>query len=171
MKLPHRLKTFGNMAKKEQTKHDSSLSVRSIGTGEIVPSPKNGPTNEYFVATDGDDSFFVVQGFKALASKWLICKVPGPSNETKSLEITKEKTSTEYDTIANRTDSNSSLSEREDDKVTYDLTTDLAYHNISEREGADLIHTALTPQEQSAMPDAFMPLRHYRAEKVGLVES
>ena len=92
-------------------------------------------------------------------------------NPTTSSSSSTTASETRDDIPVVHTDSNSSLSDRgigeDEGKVVYDSTTDLAYHDSSEREGAELIRRALTPEEESAMPDNFMPLRHYRAEKVG----
>jgi len=140
------------------------LSVRSMGTGEIVPSPvaKNGVT--CFVE---NDDFFVVRNFKVLASKWLKCEAPESPKDIQAVVEKQESPTTENTSVANRTDSNVSMSEEEpeSEEVAYDLTTDMAYHNSTEVEGAELVRKALTPEEESSMPDAFMPLRHYRAEK------
>jgi len=144
-------------------KSPSSLSVRSIGIGEIErvsTADLSSPAANHVVVGNEEESSFVVRNFRALKSKWL--------HHDKPVD---EKGLIENDTIAIRTDSSSMSEGASEDTVPYDLTTDLAYHNSSEREGADLIYRALTPEEQSAMPDSFMPLRHYRAEKVGLVRS
>jgi len=131
----------------------SVRTIRTIGTGEIervaiVDSTSN-----------KDDSCFVVRNFRAATSKLLHHNDPSPSK-------TKTATVIEHGILAIRTDSNCSLSEGGiGEEMVYDLTTDLAYHDSSEREGAELVHRALTDEEQKAMPDAFMPLRHYRAEK------
>lgn len=138
------------------------MSVRSIGTGEIAPSPvaKSGIT---CFAENEEDSFFVVRSFKSIASKWLKCDATASPKEITAAET--KKATAENDTVANRTDSNVSLSE-EEEEIVYDLTTDMAYHNSTELEGAEEVRKALTPDEETSMPDAFMPLRHYRAEKV-----
>lgn len=136
-------------AKQTLTKQGSKLSVRSIGTGEIAPSPTKKPGQ--VVETETDDSYYIVKGFKSMASKWL------------NYETTNAETSAN-ETNSSSLSSNSSLSENEE--VKFDLTTDLAYHNSAELEGAELVRKALSPEEESAMPDDFMPLRHYRAEKV-----
>jgi len=112
------------------------------------------------------DAFFVVRNFKAFTSKWRLHSSSSPTEATAAKM--EEATVAEHDTLAVRTDSNSILSEVgsvKKEEVVYDSTRDLAYHNSSEREGAKLVYRALTPEERSAMPDAFMPLRHYRAEK------
>jgi hypothetical protein len=166
------------MAKTLQNKNSSSsLSVRSIGTGEIERvstaescSPMASKSDQNSSEAENEECpLFVVRNFQALTSNFLHWNVPTSSSSTETTATdTKEAIVAEDDAIAVRTDSNSSLSEGE---IVFDLTTDLAYHNSSEREGADLVHRALTPEEQSAMPDVFMPLRHYRAEKVRLMES
>jgi len=149
------------------------LSVRSIGTGEVVPSqdPKNTDTSENI---DGDEPSpsFVVRNFRGFTSKWLKYHHDTSTKNAEADAVTKPNTNsksiTKQDTfVSSSTDSNYSGSERggEETEHDYDTTIDLAYHNISEREGAELVHQALTPEEQSAMPDTFMPLRHYRAEK------
>ena len=143
------------MTNKKLTKQGSRLSVRSIGTGEIAPSPVAKNTDRaFFAEKETDDSYFVVKGFKSMASKWLNYETPETTNAAQEMESR---------TNSSSISSSSSLS---DDEVQFDLTTDLAYHNSAEREGAELVRKALTPEEQSAMPDDFMPLRHFRAEKV-----
>lgn len=154
-------------------KSPSSTSVRSIGAGEIKrvsssPLAKGGAT-----CNEGD-CFFIVRNFNAFASM-LMHYNNGNNNPTLSSSSsataseTKEDTVTEDDIPVVHIDSNSSLSDggvgEDDGKVVYDSTTDLAYHDSSEREGAELIRRALTSEEDSALPDIFMPLRHYRAEK------
>lgn len=142
------------MANDKLTKQGSKLSVRSIGTGEIAPSPTKNTGQAGSAETETDDSYYIVKGFKSMASKWLKYDAPETTNAKDSAN----------ETNSSSLSSNSSLSENEE--VKFDLTTDLAYHNSSELEGAELVRKALTPEEQSAMPDDFMPLRHYRAEKV-----
>lgn len=141
---------------KTLTKQGSKLSVRSIGTGEIAPSPVAKNTQRtFFAETETDDSYFVVKGFKSMASKWLNYETPETTNAAQEME-----------SRTNSSSISSSSSSLSDDEVRFDLTTDLAFHNSAEREGAELVRKALTPEELSAMPDDFMPLRHYRAEKV-----
>lgn len=158
------------------------MSVRSIGTGEIAPSPdpKNTNTSEN---SDGDEppSSFVVRNFRGFTSKWLQYHHDTTNAETEADAdaVTKSNTNTKLfakqDTFvsSSSTDSNYSGGERggEETEHEYDTTSDLAYHNFSERKGTELVNQALTPEEQSAIPDTFMPLRHYRAEKVGRVSS
>ena len=112
----------------------------------------------------------MVRNFKVLASKWLKCEAPESPKDIQAVVEKQESPTTENTSVANRTDSNVSMSEEEpeSEEVAYDLTTDMAYHNSTEVEGAELVRKALTPEEESSMPDAFMPLRHYRAEKVSL---
>ena len=146
----------------------SSLSVRSIGTGEIAPSPTESK-KEDTSSNDSSAKPFVVRNFRGFTSDWLHVN----KNNTK-YGTAKENTKTLTKQRTGSTDSNSSESELEGEETdksnfeaSYDTTTDLSYHNASEQEGAKLVHQALTADEQSRMPDAYMPLRHYRAEKVG----
>ena len=174
--VPYRIvsrNTLWRMPRKRLTSRESStsLSVKSLGTGEMekVTTPTSADPSSPVANAECDDvSSFVVRNFRALTSKWLQPQdtVSSSSSSETMEEGTKEAAIAEQD-------SHSSLSEKEtEEKVEYDLTTDLSYHDSSEKEGADLVCKALTPEEQSAMPDAFMPLRHYRAEKVGrLVEN
>mmetsp|Transcript_720 Transcript_720/g.1320 ORF Transcript_720/g.1320 Transcript_720/m.1320 type:complete len:345 (+) Transcript_720:128-1162(+) len=65
-------------------------------------------------------------------------------------------------------DNDNSSQENEDDnhaEVILDTSTDLAYHSKDEHAGCRRIIKSLTEEEVQSMPDAFMPLRHYRAEK------
>lgn len=44
--------------------------------------------------------------------------------------------------------------------------TDLSCHSDAERDGCDHIRAALTEDEMNSLADDYMPLRHFRAEKV-----
>lgn len=48
----------------------------------------------------------------------------------------------------------------------YDTKTDLSYHSDIEKDGCDRIRNSLTNDEIQELADEYMPLRHYRAEKV-----
>lgn len=161
------------MTKKSLIKRSSSfMSIRSIGSGEIkrVSSSSFGKIDG---ACNEGDCFFIVRNFNAFTSMFMHYNsskngTVSSSFPTTSIE-TKEEATMQGDSPSLHTGSNSSISDTlvgEDEiKVVYDSTTDLAYHNSSEKDGAKLIRLALTPKEESAMPDMFMPLRHYRAEK------
>mmetsp|Transcript_29195 Transcript_29195/g.79011 ORF Transcript_29195/g.79011 Transcript_29195/m.79011 type:complete len:400 (-) Transcript_29195:328-1527(-) len=145
----------------------SSLSVRSLGTGEIAPSPdcRNGTDQQT------DESSFVVRNFRGLRSKWVHCEHDernkngnDPCSTGKPASSGAKSLSKQDTFVSSTTDSDREETEEETGHD-YDTTTDLAYHNASEKEGAELVRRALTPEEESAMPDEFMPLRHYRAEK------
>ena len=57
-----------------------------------------------------------------------------------------------------------------ENKVTSDMTNvDFEYADSDEVAGTAEIIASLTQEEQKAMPDEFMALRHYRAEKVRLM--
>ena len=140
----------------------TSVSVRTLGTGEIgkiqsngagscSPAPENCSSNH----DDGHESFVVIN---FLASSPLLTTTSDEKNVAKSRTIVKQDTHT-------ISSSSSNDDEEDDEGIVFDETTDLAYHNRSEREGSDQIYRALSAEERSAMPDEFMPLRHYRAEK------
>jgi hypothetical protein len=111
---------------------------------------------------NGQHESFVVR-FRDFTSSWR----QQPSTTTTTATTANSETLTALST----TSSSGSISDDEDEKeddgnIGFDTTTDLSYHNVLEQEGSKIILQALTPNEQSAIPDEFMPLRHYRAEKV-----
>ena len=129
----------------------------TLGTGEIerVSSPiskNNNHIDNHHHNHDEENESFVVRNFRAVTFGWLA------SDNTSTSTSISTSTSTTITKIA-------TISSEEEEEE-YDATTDLAYHDRSEREGSELVHQALTPEERNAMPDAFMSLRHYRAEKV-----
>lgn len=165
--------------------------VRTIGAGEIErvmtttttsssPISKNDDHHHRHHHRDEHESeseSFVVRNFRTFTSALLHHHhhpSASASDNTTTTTTTKTSTITENDTIAgtrntdsksNSNNNTSTSTSSEAEEVEYDATTDLAYHDPSEREGSELVHQALEPEERNAMPDAFMPLRHYRAEK------
>mmetsp|Transcript_42707 Transcript_42707/g.48518 ORF Transcript_42707/g.48518 Transcript_42707/m.48518 type:complete len:396 (-) Transcript_42707:17-1204(-) len=65
----------------------------------------------------------------------------------------------------NNNPSTTSVSSSSSSISVFDTTTDLSYHDRLEQEKSESILNSLTQDEQSSIPDKFMPLRHYRAEK------
>jgi hypothetical protein len=164
--------TTSEMEARKQKKMPSSSSARSLGTGtmERMPSKASNSTAILSTINDHDDhdhdngqhESFVVR-FRAFSSSWR----QHPSTTT-TTTTTNAKTLTALTTTSSSgSSSDDDEDEKEDDgNIVFDTTTDLAYHCCAEQEGSKLILQALTPNEKSAIPDEFMPLRHYRAEKV-----
>ena len=175
----------------QQKRPSSSLSgpVRTIGAGEIERVMTTTTTSSSPITTKNDDHHdhyrhdehesesesFVVRNFRTFTSALLHHHHHPSASASDNTTTTKTSTITENDTIAgtrntdsksNSNNNTSTSTSSEAEEVEYDATTDLAYHDPSEREGSELVHQALEPEERNAMPDAFMPLRHYRAEKV-----
>lgn len=154
------------VASKQKEIPPSPSSVRSLGTGtmERMSSTINDHDDHDHDHDNGQHESFVVR-FRAFTSTWR----QHPSTTTATATSAHSKTLTTLSTTSG-SDSDS-ISDDEDEKeddgnIVFDTTTDLSYHNVLEQEGSKLILQALTPNEQSAIPDEFMPLRHYRAEKV-----
>ena len=74
--------------------------------------------------------------------------------------ITDELSSSEDEEIVDTTTTSTS-------NIKIDTTTDLAYHSKEEYVKCQEILQNLSPDEIQRLPDPLMPLRHYRAEKVG----
>jgi hypothetical protein len=67
----------------------------------------------------------------------------------------------------NKTDSPSNSNCDSNNKaVCYNTQTDRSYHSDIEKEGCDRMRDALTQDEIQELADEYMPLRHFRAEKV-----
>jgi hypothetical protein len=160
------------VARKQKKIPSSPSSVRSLGTGTMERMSSKA-SNSAILSTindhDGHDhdngqhESFVVR-FRDFTSSWR----QDPSTTTTTTATTANAKTLK---ALSTTSSSGSISDDEDEKeddgnIIFDTTTDLSYHNVLELEGSKLILQALTPNEQSAIPDEFMPLRHYRAEKV-----
>jgi hypothetical protein len=162
------------MEARKQKKMPPSSSARSLGTGtmERMPSKASNSTAILSTINDHDDhdhdngqhESFVMR-FRAFSSSW---RQHPSTTTTTTTTTTNAKTLTALSTTSSSgSSSDDDEDEKEDDgNIVFDTTTDLAYHCCAEQEGSKLILQALTPNEKSAIPDEFMPLRHYRAEKV-----
>ena len=148
----------------------SPSSIRSLGTGtmERMSSTINDHDDHDHDHDNGQHESFVVR-FRDFTSSWrqhpstTTATATATSAHSKTLTTLSTTSSSDSDSIGDDEDED----EKEDDgNIVFDTTTDLSYHNVLEQEGSKLILQALTPNEQSAIPDEFMPLRHYRAEKV-----
>ena len=159
------------VASEQKTIPPSPSSVRSLGTGTMERMSSTINDHDDHDHDNGQHESFVVR-FRDFTSSWR----QHPSTTTTATAIATATATTAHSkaltTLSTTSSSGSdSISDDEDEKeddgnIVFDTTTDLSYHNVLEQEGSKLILQALTPNEQSAIPDEFMPLRHYRAEKV-----
>ena len=146
---------------------------RSLGTGRIERRISS-HSNKENVLSDHDQSFVVV--FRAITSAWCDRSSSSSTMTTTTIETTKASNTNNAKTLTTLLstvsssgggETSTSTSCKDDSaKDAFDMTTDVAYHNRSEQEGSQTILQQLTADELTYMPDEFMPLRHYRAEKV-----
>lgn len=145
--------------KQKKNMSPQSCVKRSLGTGIIETRPLK--SNSTFPYTDSvhDDH----DNHNGHESSFVVRLRHNPSTTTTKVNT---KILTALSTISVSSGSSSNSRNSNSSSSVFDTTTDLSYHNRSEQEKSESILNSLTQDEQSSIPDKFMTLRHYRAEKV-----